>query len=868
MSVVFTPTDNETYNTASADVKINVNAVISPQKTTPAITWTNPDNITFGTALSSTQLNAIARDPVSGNDVAGTWLYTPDIGTKLAEGQQQTLSVVFTPTYTETYNTASADVKINVNAVISPQKATPAITWTNPDNITVGTALSNTQLNAIARDPVNGNDVAGTWVYTPGIGTQLAEGQQQTLSVVFTPTDTETYNTAPANVKINVNAVISPQKTTPAITWTNPADIAYGTPLSSNQLDAVASTNGKTVPGNFIYDPAEGTVLDIGQHTVHVNFLPEDTASYTDASKDVTINVLNENYTIFNSIIGPDSSGDCIINSQGDNIPYRIVVKNEGDVNLTGVSVTDPMITLTGPTGDSLDPGVLNPGETWVYTGVYTLKPDDINNGNGFINNTATVSSNQLPDKSSTVSQPIAINAGLSIQKSVTKIDENGDYIINNPGDVIQYQVAVKNSGNIDLTGVSVIDPMITLTGPTGDNVDPGMLNPKETWIFTGEYTVTKEDIDSNGNGSGLIQNTATVRCNELPDKSSSMSLPIFRIPSIMVTPTTDNSKVTPVANFNTNIISGYAPLFVQFTDLSQNAAEWNWNFGDGAISTENNPAHTYSAAGTYTANLTVSNGSLTASKTAPITVLQVSGESSSGGSSSGGSGSWGADVSPEPQSNVEAKELSHTFISSGNSVNFTFPQNATPVVNISFDSKKTVGKTTTIVEMLKNQSTVVSESPSDGIYKFINIWVGNNGFATPSNIENAVVFFKVEKSWMQDKNINKSSITLNRYNSTKWNPLQTNLSGEDDKYLYFIAETPGFSHFAITGKAAANETVTETQSKPSSENLEQNNTSNAANVEQTQSPSTSGNGSTKSPGFEAVFGIVSLLTVFLYKRK
>ena len=66
-------------------------------------------------------------------DVAGTWLYTPDIGTKLDEGQQQTLSVVFTPADTETYNTASADVKINVNAVISPQKTTPAITWTNPD---------------------------------------------------------------------------------------------------------------------------------------------------------------------------------------------------------------------------------------------------------------------------------------------------------------------------------------------------------------------------------------------------------------------------------------------------------------------------------------------------------------------------------------------------------------------------------------------------------------------------------------------------------------------------------------------------------------------------------------------------------------
>ena len=49
-----------------------------------------------------------------------------------------------------------------------------------------------------------------------------------------------------------------------------------------------------------------------------------------------------------------------------------------------------------------------------------------------------------------------------------------------------------------------------------------------------------------------------------------------------------------------------------------------NWDFGDGTNSTEQSPIHVYSAAGTYTVNLTVSNGNGTASKTATITVLQV----------------------------------------------------------------------------------------------------------------------------------------------------------------------------------------------------------------------------------------------------
>ena len=43
-------------------------------------------------------------------------------------------------------------------------------------------------------------------------------------------------------------------------------------------------------------------------------------------------------------------------------------------------------------------------------------------------------------------------------------------------------------------------------------------------------------------------------------------------------------------------------------------------------------------------------------------------------------------------------------------------------------------------------------------------------------NIENAVVCFKVEKSWIQDKKIDQSSIILNRYSDKKWNQLPTSL--------------------------------------------------------------------------------------------
>jgi S-layer protein (TIGR01567 family) len=324
-----------------------------------------------------------------------------------------------------------------------------------------------------------------------------------------------------------------------------------------------------------------------------------------------------------------------------------------------------------------------------------------------------------------------------------------------------------------------------------------------------------------------------------------------------------NNDKVIPIADFSTNVTSGYAPLSVKFTDLSKNAILWDWNFGDGSISTEQSPAHTFTAAGTYNVNLKASNENGTVSKTATIKVWKKN--SSSGGSGGGG----GAGGSPESAKNVEVKELSQIFITNGNHVIFDFPKNVTAIVYLGFDSKKTAGKTTTIVEMLKNQSTLTPEAPEGEVYTYLNIWVGNNGYATSNNIENATVCFRVKKSWIEDKDIEKSSIILNRYNNTKWNALQTILLSEDDKYLYFKAETPGFSPFVITGKKASKGTGTEIQ--PQTENIEDNSANTDLGIEQKpieeENTSTSGKVA-RSPSFEIVYGVAALLAVFLHKRK
>ncbi len=64
-----------------------------------------------------------------------------------------------------------------------------------------------------------------------------------------------------------------------------------------------------------------------------------------------------------------------------------------------------------------------------------------------------------------------------------------------------------------------------------------------------------------------------------------------------------------PYAAFSGDVLSGCAPLTVQFTDASLNATEWNWDFGDGGTSTDQNPEYTYDTPGVYTVILVVSDG-------------------------------------------------------------------------------------------------------------------------------------------------------------------------------------------------------------------------------------------------------------------
>jgi hypothetical protein len=134
--------------------------------------------------------------------------------------------------------------------------------------------LSATQLNATANTP-------GVFTYTPASGTVLNVGTH-TLHVDFVPTDTTNYANASKDVSITIT------QTATVLTWADPADIEYGTALSATQLNATAN-----VPGAFTYTPAAGTYLAVGTHTLHVDFVPTDTTNYANASKEVSLTVID-----------------------------------------------------------------------------------------------------------------------------------------------------------------------------------------------------------------------------------------------------------------------------------------------------------------------------------------------------------------------------------------------------------------------------------------------------------------------------------------------------------------------------------------------------------------------------------------------
>ena len=282
-------------------------------------------------------------------------------------------------------------------------KVTPTVSWTTPAPITYGTALSATQLNATASVP-------GTFAYTPAAGAVLNAGSQ-TLSAIFTPTDTTHWNSATASVTLVVN------KAAPVFSGLSASQtIAFGT--------ASISLSGAIAAGSVF--PPSGETVSITINGATVSSAISGNGSFT---------------TMFPTGSIPVSA-----------TPYVITYSYAGDGNFTSASDTSTTLTVVN--------GVFkNIGNLDIVNHTSTL----LNNGTVLIAGGYATSNRQL-----VVPQIYNPVAGTFTPTSTmnTPRDSPTATLLNN-GTVLIVGGCCDSSGN-PLTSAEIYDPgsaTFTLTG-------------------------------------------------------------------------------------------------------------------------------------------------------------------------------------------------------------------------------------------------------------------------------------------------------------------------------------------------------------------------------------------------------------------
>ncbi len=238
-----------------------------------------------------------------------------------------------------------------------------------------------------------------------------------------------------------------------------------------------------------------------------------------------------------------------------------------------GSDVDGDALTYSWTFGDGGASGSQNPGHTYAAAGTYTAKVT-VSDGNGGTASAQVVITVAEPANTPPVAQNQSVTTTEDTAKGITLVAADAD------GDALTYSIV---SGPTEGT-LSGTAPNVTYT-------------PDHNYFGSDSFTFRANDGEDDSN-------VATV--------------------SITVTPVNDAPTVTASADPT----SGEAPLSVQFgavgDDVDGDALTYSWVFGDGGTSSEQNPAHVYEAAGTYTAVVTVSDGDLTASASITITVTET----------------------------------------------------------------------------------------------------------------------------------------------------------------------------------------------------------------------------------------------------
>ncbi len=216
--------------------------------------------------------------------------------------------------------------------------------------------------------------------------------------------------------------------------------------------------------------------------------------------------------------------------------------------------------------------------------------------------------------------------------------------------------------------------------------------------------------------------------------------------------------------------------------------------------------------------------------------------------------------IPPPAGDNAGPVDSAQKKIVAGQESNVQFPNPENGVLGVGFKSNGYSGMVIVRVEGADDEESGSDNNPKGKVYKQMKIFVGNERFE--ENIDQGYIEFRVPKSWAEENNIDPATIGLNRYHDEAWNPLSTEMTGEDEEFYYFRAETPGFSLYAITGEVKGSVTTGGTEVITPNEEAE---TGTVTGEEQTN-PEESEKES--APGFESIFAALGILGSAFFVRK
>ena len=194
----------------------------------------------------------------------------------------------------------------------------------------------------------------------------------------------------------------------------------------------------------------------------------------------------------------------------GTTVVYSFAVENTGNVTISNMTVTDPLIPSLSCSIASLAP---NATDT-TCSAVYTVTQDNIDDGN--IVNTGNVSGQDpsggaVSDTDMITTNGPAADPSLEVTKTFATTGQLS-------GAVVTFTVTVENTGNVTLSNVVPSDTLtrvdgtpLTLDAPgltltSGDLDTDSQLDVTETWTYIGVYTIDQDDINAGG-----IRNTVNV---------------------------------------------------------------------------------------------------------------------------------------------------------------------------------------------------------------------------------------------------------------------------------------------------------------------------------------------------------------------